>query len=378
MRLKKITNQTEFTELQAQWDALMKGKNSSPLPLTHAWISAWWKEFGANRILNIYCVYEQDQLIAIAPFYEEPTTYRRVPLRRLHLLTDGQSPYSDVIYKQDLSEQKIAELLELIIDSNKDELIVFAKLPKSSPTYRYFSQSDHRHNLVIKKNLATPTIQINCDWDVFFKKRSRKFRNSLHNKLNRFNRESDFKIEQLSIQNTEHPALQHIIDISCHSWKVAIKGDLGSNVAGRNFVMDLVNFFGPQNKVKIWLLWKNEVPIAYELHLIHDGIAYPIRADYDERYKQFSPGSILEYSALKHLFETGEAKEYYSCADNYWYLSNWTSDICEHYNVEIFSNCLKARTLHFLENRIVPIVRMVKSLLWKKDTSTRHIRPRTA
>jgi len=116
---------------------------SAPLPLTYGWISAWWNEFNHNKSLRIFCVYDNAQeLIAIAPFYEEKVSYRGIPIRQLHLLSDGHSPYSDLIYSGTLSLEKIAEILNFIIKENWNDLIVFAKIQKpAQPTPAWLIQS---------------------------------------------------------------------------------------------------------------------------------------------------------------------------------------------------------------------------------------------
>lgn len=368
MYLTKITETGKLSELQEQWDDLLSSRGSTPLPLTHGWISAWWNEFDKNKTLSVFCVYDAEKLIAIAPFYEEATTYRGIPVKRLHLLTDGHSPYSDVIYDSTLSSDQIAQIVNLLIRENKNDLIVFAKLPEYSPTYACLVKPDNTSDfsIVIKESLITPTIKISGEWDDFFKKRSRKFRKSINNKLNRFKREPGFKIDCETVTSTDHPVLDEIVAVSRKSWKVSIKSDLGSDTAGRKFLLGLIDRFGPHHHTKVWILRQNSTPVAYEYHVVYDGIVYPIRADYNEDFKKHSPGSILEYTALKTLFDEQNVTEYYTCADDYWYLSNWSNDRREHYTIEVFSSNIKARSLQFFENRMMPVARYIRDRLRSK------------
>ena len=135
---------------------------------------------------------------------------------------------------------------------------------------------------------------------------------------------------------------------------------MGSDIAGRNFLLGLVEAFGSNNHIQVWILRKNSIPVAYEFHVIFDNIVYPIRADYDENFKKHSPGSILEYNALKHLFEEQYVTEYYTCADNYWYLNNWSNDLREHYTIEVFANNLKSLALYSIEYHAIPLLRKVR------------------
>ena len=368
MYLTKITDISQFHKLQKQWDDLLSSGGSTPLPLTHGWISSWWNEFKDDRELSVFCIYDADKLIAIAPFYEERTRYRGIPVKQLHLLTDGHSPYSDVIYDAALSSDQIIQVIKLIIKENKNDLLVFAKLPETSPTYAYLINQNKagNYNIVIKESLVTPTIRVSGDWDEFFKNRSRKFRKSINNKLNRFKKEPEFTIDREIVTSPDAPILSEIVEISKKSWKAGINTDLGSDTAGRKFLLGLVDKFGAGEHTQVWILRKNTTPIAYEYHVIFDNIAYPIRADYDDDYKKHSPGSVLEYTALKHLFDNQYVSEYYTCADDYWYLNNWSNERREHYTIEVFSSNMKARLAHFLENSMIPIARYVRDRLLQK------------
>ncbi len=208
---------------------------------------------------------------------------------------------------------------------------------------------------------------------IFFKNRSRKFKKSINNKLNRFKKEPGFEINCETITSVHHPVLNEIVEISKKSWKSHIKKDLSSDKAGKKFLLSLVEAFGINNHVQVWILRKNGIPVAYEFHMIFDNIVYPIRADYDENYKKYSPGSILEYTALKQLFEEQCITEYDTCADNYWYLNNWSNDLREHYTIEVFSSTIKARTLYFFETHIVPIVKYIRNKSQTKQKQTTYI-----
>jgi len=365
MYLTKITKLSQFHEFQNQWDNLLSSRKPAPLPLTHGWAAAWWKEFNHNKTLCIFCIYDAEKLIAIAPFYEEKSTYRGIPVQQLHLLSDGHSPYSDLIYDSALTVEKIIQALKLIFKESKNDLIIFSKLPKTSPTYACLVSHaiTSNYNTVIKDNLITPSINISGEWQTFFKQRSRKFHKSIHNKLNRFKKEPDFKISCESITSVDNPVLNEIIKISKKSWKASIKSDLGSDTTGKKFLFDLVETFGANKHIQIWILRKKTIPVAYEFHVIFNSIVYPIRADYDNEYKKYSPGSILEYTLLKHLFDEQQTTEYYTCADNYWYLNNWSNVHKEHYTIEVFSHNIKANSLHFIENNMVPIARYIKAKL---------------
>lgn len=360
-----ITDVTRFYNLRNKWNDLLETTTSTPLPLTHKWLTTWWKNFAGDRELHISCIYEKNKLLAIAPLMKANITYRGIPTTIISLMANGHSPYCDVIFNGTINTEKISKILELLIRTNSENILVLAKVPKNSPTYSHLTTSSraYGYRYGITKSLITPTIKLNNNWDDFYKSRSHKFRKSMKNKINRFAKEKDFSINREVITSRDHKTLKQIVEISKRSWKTNIKNDLGSNVAGREFLFGLVDAFGDTQAIQVWIVRKSDKPVAYEIHLISDGVVYPLRADYDESFKQYSPGSILEYTVLKTLFDEKTASVYDSCADDYWYLNNWTKEFRRLYNIEVFSNNFKSLLLYYLEFGVIPLLRVMRDKL---------------
>ncbi|VAW92811.1 hypothetical protein MNBD_GAMMA23-374 [hydrothermal vent metagenome] len=362
MHVEKITDTDRFLDFRIQWNQLLSTRKTKPLPLTHEWMSAWWKSFGSNRKLHICCVYEDDRLLAIAPFFKGKTTYRGVPVTTLSLMANGHSPYCDVIFDSTLDSETTSKIMDLLVTINTENIMVFAKIPETSQTYSYLVSKPHvhGHRYGVKDSLVTPIIKINSNWDEYFKLRTRKFRKNINNKINKFHKEKDFIITRETIKSHSHSTLNEVVEISKHSWKTKINNDLGANTASREFLFGLVDTFAADNSIQVWIMRKAGIPVAYEFHLVFDNVVYPLRADYHDDFRKYSPGSVLEYTALKTLFEEQEVYEYNSCADNYWYLNNWANEVRKQFSIEVFENSVKALMLHSLEFRAIPLLRVVR------------------
>ncbi len=371
MRLDLVTNIDRFLELRDDWNRLLLKSGSMRLPLSHEWLFTWWQVFGGERQLNIICVYDEVRLIAIAPFLNEQSRYRGVAAKIRKFMANGHSPYCDLIIDGDISEDQKNEVLELITRSDSTDILQFNKIPEDSLIFRNITErgKNPRFRCGIKSSLVTPIIQVQGEWDEFFANKSRKFRRSLNNKLNGFKKSGDFTTTCEKITSSEHPYLVQMVEISKQSWKKGIKKDLGSNAAGRDFLFKLADKFGPTGNIDLWIVHKGDKPVAFEYHLEFGGVVYPIRADFSETFRSFSPGSVLEYMTLKNLFDEGEASEYHSCADNYWYLSNWSMESRRHAIIEVFANSCKAQFLYALEYRLIPKIRVFRDKLSQSKPS---------
>ena len=148
--------------------------------------------------------------------------------------------------------------------------------------------------------------------------------------------------------------------VSEKSWKRQDGTDITSNPQSKNFHKEICDRFGPQGIISLWLLRKETIPIAFEFHLTYDNVVYPIRADYDESYKELSPGSVLEYNIIKTLFDEAKIREYNTCGHSYNYLMNWSEDTRKHANIEIFCKNYKSSLLYSLEYKLIPLLRKIK------------------
>ena len=365
MHIEIISNIDQFLSLRDSWNQLLSNDDQQTLPLTHDWVTQWWLCFGNGHQLNVRCIYQDTELLAIAPFMKTRMAYRGINCSVVKLMANGHSPFSSIITRPDTTPNQLSAILDLLLKSFSSDILIFGKISRNCEVYSSLTSEPRAFGLRygISESLATPKFDINGDWLTFYKSRRRNFRKGTTNKVNKFNNNEDLSIIRELITTVDHPVLLEMVEVSKRSWKSRIKNDLGSNLAGRNFLLGLVRTFGATGNISLWIARDKDRAIAFEFHLIYNNTVYPLRADFDESYKRVSPGSVLEYTAIKTLFDEGKTKEYYSCGDNYEYLRNWTNEVKEHANVEIFANSWKSAGLHAFEYRLIPILRTFRDYL---------------
>ena len=360
MKIKVITTVEELELLKNEWNALLKNSYKDVVQLTHEWIITWWNSFGNGNQLNVIAVYDENgQLVGIAPMMRFNSRYRGVNITKTCLMANGQSPSSNFIVSKEKGAEIIKAILNYLKAHSDTDIIELTKLDTNSRTYSiafdYLNMNGNR--IGIKGNTEAPFITINSDWNTFFNKKSQKFRKSLRNKINRADKSGDLSIEKIQINNSNHTVIQEMFAVSGKSWKKEIGTDLLSNPRSRNFYKEICDRLGPEGIISIWLLRKGATPIAFEFHLTYNNVVYPIRADYDESFKELSPGSVLEYNIIKTLFGEGVVKEYNTCGHTYNYLMNWSEDTRKHVNIEIFCKNYKSSLLYSLEYKLIPLLR---------------------
>lgn len=344
--------------LGPQWRELDAKQAQPLLPLSHLWHVAWWDSFGKNFELALGAVLCNGELIAIAPLYSTEVRERGLRLETTQLASNGYSPFSDLLLAPDLSEAMIDEVLDLMVEHNPCDVMRLQKLPANGVVAERASREGGLPVTIgIEPILQTPIISLEGDWQSYLQALSSSSRKTVRRKLKRLNGKDELTIERYKPKNSKDPILEDIVAVSARSWKADTKSDLQRDVAGREFLLRLIDELGPDDAVSVWVLSEHGTPIAFELLLHYCGIVYPIRADYDQKYASISPGSILMAYVLKDMFENGDDHTYDCCGDNYDYLRSWTKKTRNYVDVELFSRGLRPALAYSLKYRVAPLVR---------------------
>jgi hypothetical protein len=364
MHIRKISNYTDFISLKKDWNNLLKESGNDSIFLRHEWFDCWWRSHAETyedaQNLSILLIEDKGKCIGIIPLKTSRVKYRGLKVKKLGFLESGLSPCADVILTSE-KEGSIREALHFLKKQKEWDILILNKLSIKSENYKLLEKILKEENFMfgIKSSLKNPIIPTVEHWPDFLSKRSAKFRKSLRYKLNKAKKLSSFQIERISEPNDIKNILPLIFKISKKSWKAKSKQSIADRTAYRDFFEYFTDEAGKMGWINVWLLKNSEDYIAYEYHLMYDGIAYPIGADFDESSSQLSPGSILEYHIIKGLFEDPEVKEYNTCAHSYKYLRNWTDIIETHADIEIFNSMALPLFLYSLEYKLLPSLRRV-------------------
>ncbi|WP_155309839.1 GNAT family N-acetyltransferase [Desulfosarcina ovata] len=370
---KIITDLDLLLKYSDAWNKIIEEDEYASIALTPEWFECWWQanQLGPKKSkLHVLILFDRAKVIAIFLLQISKCTFRGVPITKLHSCTDGITPHFDFIISKGYKAFAIDILLYYISKCKRSwDIAIFDK----------FRDNDKR-NLFIEKigeykcfkcgkesSLVTPVIRIENGWDKFWKLKSKKFKKSLRNKINRINKAEKITYEQVEKIENAKLSLEQIFNVSSCSWKGECCRSIVDNPIERNFYERISKIGFKKGWSKIWVLNYDNIPIAYEYHLVYKNVAYPLRADYDEAYRNLSPGSFLEYSIIKNLFDSKKIKLYYSCGHCYQYLMNWTDETEKLQQILLFNSNFLSNILYLFEFLLLPILRKNKQFMLLKN-----------
>ncbi len=362
MDIEKIDNFEKFLSIRDEWNSLLERTGQSSVSMMHEWLSCWWEAFGGDAELWVLLVREKGRLIGAGPLMRKRGWFRALPVRTLGLMVNGHSPECDIILSEPRATVAVCFLDFLRDTKSAWDVLELKNLPPGSVSNCLQKWAgDNGFFFIPMRSLNSPYIQINGDWATYYAGRSAKFRKVMRNKLNRAKRDGNIAVERISDSITIKRVLGEIFAISARSWKARQGRSIPDDPRVERFYRRLTDVMGEKEMVEVWLLRHNSQAIAFEYHIRHGGIAYPIRADFDERYRELSPGSVLEYHIVKELFEDSTIHGYNSCGDTYEYLMKWATEVVEHSAFQIFNSRIFSRNLFLMESKVVPVARRARN-----------------
>lgn len=381
IQVRRISTLEEFLTAQKVWDALLLRSTQNEACLTHEWFQAWWKAFQRGNQLYILVASRSSGVVGIAPLMSCRGNFRGLPIQRICFMANGQSPSADFILAGDIDANDKQEVLNsfmgyLLSEKRSWDVLELQKIYAGSSTLPYLQRAftQNRLRFGFKESLRSPVIFMDTDWETFLKSKSRKFKKVLRNKLNRAKRLASISIERVSSGEEIQQRLEDVFLVSARSWKHKAGTAITDSGPSVTFYDEVSKTMARMGWVQLWLMRDGNRPIAFEYHIKYNGTSYPIRADYDEDYRELSPGSVLEYHILKELFCDPTVVQYDSCGDAYGYLLNWTTKLREHRTVQAFNRRALSRLLHGIEYGAIPFLRRVGAKdiakwAWKKVSS---------
>lgn len=358
MELKILREINELAEISEAWDTLVRESHDDKIHYTYFWFTNSYDVFNSDDQLYVITVYGEDgSLNCIVPLVIISEKYRFFKLRKICFPRNPQNPSNDFICKKGYEEQCYQVVLAHLGQFLIWDLIDLQMIDGVGITSRLLDKylKSHTFKFHSYPNRVSPYITVKGTWDDFWSNRSSKFRKGMRNKINR-GKKKEYKID--AIRDFKNPeTLELMRSISSKSWKRSIGTDLLTKKDNFNFYELISRHFGNLGKATLYLLKLEDQPAAFEFHFEYDNVVYPIRADYDESYKAYSPGSILEYEIIKSLFEKSDIDEYNSCGHTYQYLLNWTETSREYLNFEVFRPSLFPSLAYQIEYIVIPALR---------------------
>jgi CelD/BcsL family acetyltransferase involved in cellulose biosynthesis len=350
-----ISDAATFAGMESVWNETVNRAAVDHPFLRHEWLRTWWDCFGAGRRLHIVVVMSAGRILAIAPLMWETAWMYGVPVRRLRLLANDQTPRADVIVAERPQESYRAIWQSLLETSECWDVLQLSQMHRASPTLKALTTlaSDHDHAIGTWPCDDSPYLPLDKTWDAYSASLTPKFRQNLRNRWSRVSMLGRPTLEVLEDPSAIRDACDESLRLEASGWKHAHRTAIESDPATHRFYTELAERAADRGWLRLLFLTVNGRRIATAYSARYRDRLMFLKTGYDPEFATCSPFKVLTYLALRDAFAAGLGEVDFLGNAEPWKL-DWTKTTRPHDWLFIFGNTVRGRLVHQLKFRLKP------------------------
>jgi len=347
LHVEEINSESEWAAIRHSWDALLQTMEANLPFLTYDGFSNSFQNFNGEKQLHILAVREGSTLVGVAPLWQFQERRYFVMVKKLGFITCPDMPFVDFLIQPNKRREVLSTLLDHLQGSRPKawDVLSLEQWPGDSPNFQLFREllfERHKH-FFIGQTSQTPYIQITGEWEAFLQTRSVRFRKSHRNIVNKVNRQH--KVEpHCFVKESEGTVYDTVLDVTTRGWKHRAGLAISSREDFRGFFKQLTDIASQKGWLMVWLLTFDGKAVAVEYDLVWDKKVYALRADFDDAYRSYSPGTYLEYHIIRNLFENGYI-EYSTGPGMNEYKLHWTDQVRDNMALDLYNGTVSGWAL---------------------------------
>lgn len=376
MKIKIISKIDEFIALQYDWSKMIKDTLFDRPFYSWDWYTTWWKHFGNDNELYVIAVEDtKGRLTAVAPFMKSKRNRLALKISELRFIDNAIGPRNTLLFRiDDSGTQAIEEIIRFLSRNSKDwDLLNLVNIDENIPFLKDFNAyvKKYKMNIIKTAGRRSPYLILENNFQKYLAHNfNSRQRNDINRSIKKVSKRGKYTVKQFSEFYEMNTALDLAFKVSKSSWKGAISRDMSSSDSNRAFYNDITNHFCRLNQIRIWILFLEEEPIAFQYQLICKENVYLLINDFDRRYAELSPGTALMYHVIER-YHKESIRKFDLCGEDYPYKIKWASDIRNHVNIQMFSRKFYSNSIFLGKTKLLPIFKKIKSALVPSKNKTK-------
>jgi len=295
--------QTEqaLQDLRPEWEALYATTSPRNPFLSFDWTLACREHHCPESELLIVTLREAGRLMAVAPLRRD----RELGFRVLRFLGDGRSDYLGLLLldgRTDLQSRLLEGLRRL---RSEWDLAILRQL---AGPYTRLAAEPPVEGLESKRVAGTvaPHLRFDGEWDAllatgpgWLRRMSKAARKWVKDggSVARIPGDRAFRY------------VDQVAEIEAASWKGAEGVARFQPGRGQRLLREALATLGARNEMELWLAWKDERPVAFEVNFVMPDRIWLYQGAYRTEYRKYSPGGVLDFLSIERAWSQG-AREY--------------------------------------------------------------------
>ena len=350
MRIQVCTSPEELAQLRDPWNALLAQAAENTPFLTHAWITAWWRAFGAASSMYVVTAWQDDALVAVAPLAYTKQQMMGATRSVLSFMANEYSNRANFIVAREARAPLDAILDHLLTSAPAWDVLQIEPVDENSPATQAFFQvlADRSQAHGIEDSLRSPYLELPSTWERLKDGLTPTFRKTLDRKLRKATQLGD----SLRVRFVTDKEVSKAFDIATETWQHAA----GTSIASTDHLRQFYSEIAAQDWLQLAILELDGTPIAFEYNLRYEQVVYNLKLGYRPQFASLSPGLVLQARVLQHAVESGVRRYDFMGTDEE-YKRNWSRTIRIHRRLVVFNNQVVLRLAHLVRWRVKPFLK---------------------
>ncbi len=358
MEVELITDRHQFAGMKRVWNEVLERSGVDHPFVTHEWISAWWDSFDPKGTPYILAVKDGGAITALAPLMLDRGKMYGCPIRRLHGMGNVYSERFELLLGDRPQEAAEALWNYLKTHAHRWDVLELRQIPVDSPTLTWISRLATQDGCKIGlwPSSESPYVAVRGEWDAYYKKRKKVHRADMRKRLASLEAQGPVEMEIVQSDADLDRNFEDALRLESSVWKGTQGTAIGSRPDSKSFYRDVIRMSVTNGWLRLYFLTVAGKRIAVRIALLFRNRVYMLKSGYDPQYAAFAPGHVLSHKILDEAWRLKfDEVDFLGNAER-WKL-DWSTDLHRHAWLFVFPRRLKPRLLHYLKERIIPLVR---------------------
>lgn len=316
--------------LEPEWDALAVETGAAPF-LRPGWIAAWWQAFGDDRAQLELITHRDDDggLAGVLPV-----------IRRRHSLAGPANPHTPIFGSVARDDGRRALFDELF--GRRPRRVDLLMLEAEGDDVRCARQVAPQFAFDQRPVLRSPYLEIEGDWDAYWRSRSQNLRKTVNRCRNRVRELGTVDIDIRDGTDGLDAMLAEGFELEASGWKGEGGTAILSSPETHRFYKAVSEWAAQAGILRLAFLRVDGRAVAFHLSLEAGGVHYLLKLGHDAELQRTGAGTVLTAVMLERMFEDGLRRyEFLGAADRY--KMRWTETTRDRVRLRAFSPTLAGR-----------------------------------
>jgi CelD/BcsL family acetyltransferase involved in cellulose biosynthesis len=359
-----VTDERTFAALTDAWNSVAATVQQPSVFLNHEWFSAAWAWRRRESTLYVLLAKDGERIVGILPLIR---SLQRNGTRRLEFLSVPDTQLCDLIVAPGDAKDAAKAFIATLRNAHDWDILHLDSLRPKNSSIAALSEAFASNKLRFEQNDAGSNafISLRGSWSDYYNARSRSLKKANNLAANRLHKAGSVRVHWVTATSVDDvsfaTALEHLIHVSQRSWKRETRTSL-DQLGPREFIERLSRAARTREWLSVWLLYLNDEPVAMEYQLIDGANVHALRADFDSKVEEISPGSYLFRYLLEYLFDR-RLYRYYMGRGNNPYKGRWTSQGEPLIHLRAYNRTLRGALIWINETVFKPQLRTLRDYL---------------